>query len=121
MAITDEELREFEITFQAFKSAMGDAFAPYATEAVVENNLKTMCEWSVANLPGGIAAASNIGFFELAFVNCVSKLTRDPNYVSRVERRAALQKEFDSMPAYESRLRYENDPEFKRFVDGGNR
>ena len=113
--VSDEEL---QITFQTFKAAT-PTFGPYSTTAVLENNLKLMTDWGAANLPGGLGSAWNLGFFELAFTNCLARLTRDPNWKSKEEKRAALKQEWDSLTGSEARQRYETDPQFRRFVDEG--
>jgi hypothetical protein len=121
MAITDEELWAGEDSFEAFKVAAGDRVAPYFTENVVEDNLKTITRWGVENLPGGFSAARNIGFFELSFAQCLKagSLLRDSNWISKADRRAQLQREHDALTAAESKQRYFDDPEYKLFIDRG--
>jgi hypothetical protein len=115
--VSEDQLHEFEITFNTFKALMGDRFAAFCTDAVREDNLTIMAEWGASNLAGGVAGAKNIGWFELAFVNCATKLKRDPSWKSWATRRAELKREDDSMPAAEFKQRYATDPEFKRYID----
>jgi hypothetical protein len=121
MAITDEQLWEGEDSFEAFKVAAGERAAAYFTVDVVEENLKTITAWGVENLHGGFAAAKNIGFFELGFDQCLKggTLARDPNWISKADRKAQLQREHDSLSAVDSKARYFADAEYRRFVDGG--
>jgi hypothetical protein len=102
-------------SFQVFIALAGEKFAPYATESVIEGNLEIIYQWGKEHLPGGLAAFKEVGAYELAFQSC--SLTRDPNWISRADRNKQLQKEFDTMPAAESKRRYEIDPEFKAFID----
>src|ERR1700693_663306 len=121
MAITDEQLLEGEDSFEAFKVAAGERAAAYFTDDVVEENLRAITTWGVENLPGGFSAARNIGFFELSFAQCLKagSLVRDPNWISKVDHRAQLQKEHDALSAADSKTRYFADPEYKLFIDRG--
>jgi hypothetical protein len=107
-------------TFEAFKALAGNAFAPYATAAVLAENLEKITAWSVANLPGGLAAATQVGFFDLGFRNCVAAgtLKRDPTWISWADRKKQLQVEHDQMTATAARERFKNDPEYARFMEG---
>jgi len=118
MQLTDEQVLSGQEAFEDFQLAMGERFAPYATQAVLEGNLEAMVAWGRDNFPSGLTAMQRMGGWEIAFRECVGSLRRDPDWKSRADRNAELQREFDSMPAAESRARYESDPEYRRFVDG---
>ena len=83
MEISDEQIWDGEDSYAVFKSLMGEAFAPFATETVAEHNLTKMAEWGVSTLQGGVSAAKNVGFWDLSFKACLAAgtLQRDPGWI----------------------------------------
>ena len=117
MQLSDEELFKTEVGFQAFKTFMADKVGAYLTAAVAEENVGILLEFGAANIPGGIASAEHLGFWEISFRNCESRLKRDPAWKSTAQQRAEFEKMYDGLPAEEVKRRYANDPAFKMKVD----
>ena len=81
------------------------------TDAVCEHNAEIAEGWGMAYLPGGISAANNPGWWELAFAGSISILQADPNYLNKDER-VKLYKEFDrTVPAAVTKMIFLNQPE----------
>ena len=105
-------------SLNVFMALAGEKFAPYATENVIDDNLKTLYEWGAANLPGGVLAFKQTGAYEIAFAQTTSILKRDPNFKTKAEQDAEFAKYFESETAEKSRERYFSDPAFARYIDG---
>jgi hypothetical protein len=106
-------------SLNVFLALAGEKFAPYATESVIEGNLEIIYRFGKEHLPGGLAAFKEVGAYEIAFAQTINALTRDPNWISRADRRKQLQDEHDLLSAAESKRRYFSDSEYKLFIDGG--
>jgi len=104
-------------SLNVFLALAGEKFAPYATESVIEGNLEIIYQWGKEHLPGGLFAFREVGAYELAFSQTINELTRDPNFVSRADRNVTLKNEWESLSASDAKERYNDDPEFRRFVD----
>ena len=84
------------------------------TDSVRDRNTAIAQAWGTENLPGGLSAANNPGFWEIAFSSCIERgyLQIDPNYLSKAER-VDLFKDFEnSLPAAIQKLIYFNHPEY---------
>ena len=122
MPIDDELIQEGEDTYHTFRIAAGDFFAPYATDAVAEHNTDVMVEWAKANLPYGLNSLTKIGGWEISFRACLAAgtLQRDPSWLSWADRKKQLQEEYVALTASDAKQRYQNDPEFRKFIDEVN-
>jgi hypothetical protein len=107
-------------SLNVFLALAGEKFAPYATERVIEGNLEIIYRFGKDHFPGGLAAFKEVGAYEIAFAQTIGTLTRDSNWISRADRNAALKKTWDSLSASDAKQRYADDPEIRRYVDGGN-
>ena len=99
-----------EETYEVFAAAT-PSFRPYATDAVADGNLAILVKWIRDVLPRGLAAASEVGSWEISFRENKDKLTRDPNFVaplSAVERDSVFRKLFDSLTSDQCRAIDEN-------------
>jgi hypothetical protein len=122
MPIPDELIFEAEDTYNAWKIAAGELFAPFATEAVAEFNTDVMVAWAKDNLPYSLNSLTKIGGWEISFRSCLAAgtLQRDPSWISWADRKKQLQEDWDTLSAADSKIRYQNDPEYKRFIDEVN-
>ena len=91
MSINDEQFEQGALSYETFKIAAGEQAAKYLTYAVIDDNMEKIVAFSRDNIPGGLANASQIGFFEIGFRACLKAgtLTADPNWRSRAEKLAA--------------------------------
>jgi hypothetical protein len=79
------------------------------TDNVREHNTPIAEGWGMAYLPGGISAAGNPGWWELAFAGSISLLQADPNYLDKDER-VKLYKIFSAtISAGAMKMIYQND------------
>jgi hypothetical protein len=106
-------------SLNVFLALVGEKFGAYVTENVIEHNLEIVYRWGKEHLPGGLFTFREVGAYELAFSQTINELTRDPNWISRADRRKQLQDEHDLLSAAESKRRYFSDSEYKLFIDGG--
>src|SRR5271163_2797308 len=110
----DEQTEDVLLAYELFKSTSRD-WAPYATAQYEESNLSKLAEWCRNNLPAG--ALRERDAFEISFRNTLPALTADPSWKSPEERRAIMTSEYARMTGAQMKVRYENDAEFRRFVD----
>jgi|SRR5277367_1098747 len=118
---TRRQLLEAQDAFEAFRDAMDERFAPFGTDAVLDENWATITAWGSANIPGGLSAAARVGFYEISFRECLraGALKQDSNWKPRAEREKELQDQFDRMPAAEAKQAILSDSTLKTFLDGG--
>jgi hypothetical protein len=86
------------------------------TNNVRDRNTAIAQVWGTENLPGGLSAANNPGWWELAFAGAISigALTVDPNYLAN-DARIKLYREFDrTVPAAVTKMIYLNQPEHEQ-------
>jgi hypothetical protein len=79
------------------------------TDAVIEENREIAEGWAMTYLPGGLSAANNPGWHELAFTGAISLLQADPNYLSWAERIKAFRAFSNTIPAAVYKMIYYND------------
>jgi hypothetical protein len=111
-----------EDTYNSWKIAAGDLFAPFATEAVAEYNTDVMVAFAKDNLPYSLNSLTKIGGWEISFRACLAAgtLQRDPSWLSWADRKKQLQEEYVALTASDAKQRYQNDPEFRKFIDEVN-
>jgi hypothetical protein len=122
MATDDELIQEAEDTYHTFRIAAGEWFGPYATASVAQFNTDRMVEFAKDNLPYSLNSLTKIGGWEISFRACLAAgtLQRDETWISWTDRKKQLQEDWDTLSAADSKIRYQNDPEYKRFIDEVN-
>jgi hypothetical protein len=97
--LTQNEISDGVDGYVTFRASAGNAFGPYCTPAVEDQNCSTLTTWIKENLPGGLIATVQVGSWQIALRACLKlgTLVKDPTWIGFADRLAIFQKFYNSL------------------------